>query len=267
MSLLGKAALAMWWNVRPEQREEFGDWHSHEHFPERLSIGGFRRGSRWSGVRDAEGFFVLYELATYATLTSKAYLDRLNGPTPWSTKMMPHHLGMVRSQCRIVASFGGGIAATLATIRLSPRAGAEQRLETTLIEMLRDCPDKRGLTGAHLLVTDTPPTSHATTEQRIRGNDAAADWIVLVSGRRAAAHRRAAEGDRGALQSRLLHDAARSRQLMLTVRAVRTWPPCANCPSCYLAAPFRYCRNHQINGMFRASRLDTRDVTANRHET
>ena len=182
MSLLGKAALAMWWNVRPEQREEFGDWHSHEHFPERLSIGGFQRGSRWSGVRDAEGFFVLYELATYATLTSKAYLDRLNSPTPWSTKMMPHHLGMVRSQCRIVASFGGGIAATLATIRLSPRAGAEQRLETTLIEMLRDCPDKRGLTGAHLLVTDTPPTSHATTEQRIRGNDAAADWIVLVSG-------------------------------------------------------------------------------------
>ena len=28
MSLLGKAAVAMWWSVRPEQRIEFGDWHS-----------------------------------------------------------------------------------------------------------------------------------------------------------------------------------------------------------------------------------------------
>src|SRR6266700_8249106 len=45
MSLLGKAAVAMWWSVRPEQRAEFGDWHSHEHFPERMSIPGFRRGS------------------------------------------------------------------------------------------------------------------------------------------------------------------------------------------------------------------------------
>jgi hypothetical protein len=27
MSLLGKAAVAMWWNIRPEQRSEFGDWH------------------------------------------------------------------------------------------------------------------------------------------------------------------------------------------------------------------------------------------------
>ena len=100
MSLLGKAAVAMGWSVRPEQRAEFGDWHSHEHFPERMSIPGFRRGSRWSSTTDAEGFFVLYELEQYEVLTSNGYLDRLNAPTPWSTRMMPHHLGMVRSQCR-----------------------------------------------------------------------------------------------------------------------------------------------------------------------
>ena len=89
MSLLGKAAVAMWWSVSPERRSEFGDWHSHEHFPERMSIPGFRRGSRWTSTLDAEGFFVLYELEKYETLTSTGYLDRLNAPTPWSTKMMP----------------------------------------------------------------------------------------------------------------------------------------------------------------------------------
>ena len=111
MSLLGKAAVAMWWSIRPEQRAEFGDWHSHEHFPERMSIPGFRRGSRWTSTTDAEGFFVLYELEQYEVLTSKGYLDRLNAPTPWSSKMMPHHLDMVRSQCRIVASFGLSVSA------------------------------------------------------------------------------------------------------------------------------------------------------------
>jgi hypothetical protein len=182
MSLLGKAAVAMWWSVRPEQRAEFGDWHSHEHFPERMSIPGFRRGSRWTGTTDAEGFFVLYELAEYAVLTSKGYLDRLNAPTPWSAKMMPHHLGMVRSQCRVVESFGGGIAVSLATIRLSPQAGREADLQAHLVNTLGTLAQKPGLTGAHLLRTDTPRTSVPTTEQQIRGKDGAADWIVLLSG-------------------------------------------------------------------------------------
>lgn len=182
MSLLGQAAVAMWWNIRPEQRSEFGDWHSHEHFPERMSISGFRRGSRWTSTLDAEGFFVLYELEQYETLTSKGYLDRLNAPTPWSSKMMPHHLNMVRSQCRVAASFGGGVATSLATIRLSPEAAKESGLKTTLVETLRELASKPGLTGAHLLMTDTPKTGVPTTEQQIRGSDAAADWIVLLSG-------------------------------------------------------------------------------------
>ena len=182
MSLLGTAAVAMWWNIRPEQRSEFGDWHSHEHFPERLSIPGFRRGSRWTSTLDADGFFVLYELEQYETLTSKGYLDRLNAPTPWSTKMMPHHLNMVRSQCRIEASFGGGVATSLATIRLSPQSGKEASLKTVFGQRLAELASKPGLTGCHLLITDTPKTSSPTTEQQIRGSDGAADWIVLLSG-------------------------------------------------------------------------------------
>ena len=226
MSLLGKAAVAMWWNVRAEQRAEWGDWHSHEHFPERLGIPGFRRGSRWTSALDAEGFFVLYELDRYETLTSKGYLDRLNAPTPWSTKMMPHHLNMVRSQCRVALSFGGGVAATLATIRLSPQAGRESGLMEMLSKTLRELVDKPGLTAGHLLVTDAPKTSAPTTEQQIRGSDGAADWIVLLGGydprsgatgsRRQAFFdrtppcRRAGDLDDWPLQPCLYHDAAGS---------------------------------------------------------
>jgi hypothetical protein len=182
MSLLGKAAVAMWWNIRAEQRLEFGDWHSHEHFPERLSIPGFRRGSRWTSTTDAEGFFVLYELDQYETLSSRGYLDRLNAPTPWSTKMMPHHLNMVRSQCRVAESCGGGVAISMATVRLSPEKGRESFARSALAGALRKLVSQPGLTGAHLLMTDAPATPTPTTEQRIRGSDAAADWIVLLSG-------------------------------------------------------------------------------------
>src|SRR4051812_28268526 len=162
MSLLGQAAVAMWWSIKPEKRSEFSDWHSHEHFPERTSIPGFRRGSRWTSTFDTEGFFVLYELEAYETLTSKGYLDRLNAPTPWSTKMMPHHLGMVRSQCHVGASFGGGLATSLATVRLSPENGNRSALKEQIVSTLAGLASKPGLTGAHLLITDTPQTSTPT---------------------------------------------------------------------------------------------------------
>ena len=84
--MLGKAALAMWWDMAPAMRAEFEDWHSHEHFPERLSLPGFLRASRWAGV-DTDGFFVMYELKAHEDLSSPEYLARLNDPTPWSRKL------------------------------------------------------------------------------------------------------------------------------------------------------------------------------------
>ena len=116
MTLLGDAAVAMWWNVDEEDRIEFHEWHSKEHLPERLGIPGFRRGSRWQAA-DERSYFVLYELASYDTLTSPPYLSRLNDPTPWSTKMMPLHRGMVRSQCTIPTWLeGAGACGTMSAL-------------------------------------------------------------------------------------------------------------------------------------------------------
>jgi len=171
----------MWWDVAPERRAEFEDWHSHEHFPERLSIPGFLRGSRWTSSAGGEGFFVMYELDVYDTLTSPHYLARLNNPTPWSAKMMPHHRNMVRSQCLVVETYRGGIARCVATTRLSPKAANADALRGRLASTLADLVTVPGITGGHLLQTQTPRVA-ATLEQRIRGADQVADWILLVSG-------------------------------------------------------------------------------------
>jgi hypothetical protein len=181
MSLLGSAAVAMWWDIAPHLQSEFEDWHSHEHFPERMSIPGFQRGSRWANVDGGDGFFVLYELETYATLTSPQYLARLNDPTPWSIKMMPHHRNMVRSQCRILETYGGGVAQFMLTLRFSPAVGQAETLHQHLRSVLENVRKLPGLTGGHLLLTETP-IAPTTAEQKIRGGDAVADWIILVSG-------------------------------------------------------------------------------------
>lgn len=182
MAMLGKAAIAMWWDIAPAWRAEFEDWHTHEHFPERMGVPGFLRGTRWTSAQGGEGFFVLYELDAYETLVSPGYLQRLNAPTPWSTKLMPQHRNMIRSQCRVVESVGGGLARYALTIRLSPLPGSEEALRAYLKAHAAATAAQPGLSGAHLIVTDTP-AMNATTEQKIRGGkDRAADWIYIVNG-------------------------------------------------------------------------------------
>jgi hypothetical protein len=182
MALLGDSALAMWWDMAPDMRAEFEHWHSHEHFPERLALPGFLRASRWRAADGGEGFFILYELQDHAALSSPGYVARLNAPTPWSTRLMPHHRNMVRSQTRVLHSHGVGVGRHAMTLRLSPRAGEEQRLQAALRALIEELPLRAGLAGAHLLRTDTPAIA-PTAEQKIRGNaDRSADWVFVVCG-------------------------------------------------------------------------------------
>jgi hypothetical protein len=130
--MLGRAAIAMGWDIPPKMKAEFEDWHSHEHMPERLAIPGFLRATRWIALSGEPSYFILYEAARLATITGGAYLEHLNHPTPWSRKMMPHHLNMTRSLCRVRASFGGGIAQALATIRFAPAPGQRRSVSKWL---------------------------------------------------------------------------------------------------------------------------------------
>jgi hypothetical protein len=161
----------MWWNVLPEVRAEWEDWHTREHMPERLSIPGFLRGSRWMAESGGPSYFVLYEVESLDTLTGGTYLERLNHPTPWSLKMMPQHRDMVRTLCHVRASYGGGLAGLAATIRFSPPPGGMPAL-----------PAGKGISGAHLLEALPPAGVPQTAEQKIRGGDAHAERVLLACG-------------------------------------------------------------------------------------
>ncbi len=173
----GAAAVTIWCDVSPEVRAQFDDWHAHEHVPERLSIPGFLRASRWVAADGGAGNFMLYEAQDEAAITGGPYLERLNDPTPWSRTMMPHHRNMVRSLCRVQWRRGGGLGHNLLTLRFAADDGIERTLERTL----SDLASRRGVVCAQYL-RNIPSAGAPTTEQKIRGGDAAADAIVLLTG-------------------------------------------------------------------------------------
>ena len=182
--MLGKAAVAIWCDVAYGVRPEFDHWHAHEHMPERLAIPGFLRGSRWVAER-GEGYFILYEVQSEAVVTGAAYLERLNNPTPWSRKMMPHHRNMVRGLCRVEASGGTALGQALATIRFSADGARSAELLPWMRSALAAMPKREGLVAAALLRDIGRAPARETTEQRLRGGDTAPECIALVSGYRA----------------------------------------------------------------------------------
>jgi hypothetical protein len=181
MALLGNAAMLLSFDIVPDAIVEHDDWHTHEHFPERLSIPGFLRGTRWIAQQGQSRYFVMYEVERLDILASAPYLERLNNPTPWTTQMMARYRGMTRGLCTLVGGFGAGLGQAALFLRFKAETGKEAALREWLLgEALPALPSQVGLASAHLF--EGGLAAPATNEQRIRGKDAAVDSALLVTG-------------------------------------------------------------------------------------
>lgn len=182
MPLLGSAAMLLSFDIVPDAIAEHDRWHTHEHLPERLSIPGFLRGTRWTNAgTQGPRYMVVYEVQSLAVLASDAYLTRLNNPSPWTQQMMPHYRGMQRGLCAVVGSFGFGQGGTAALIRFTPEAAQADALQRWLLaEALPAIPTTPGLGSAHLL--QGAQQAAMTNEQRIRGADRGVDAAIIVTG-------------------------------------------------------------------------------------
>lgn len=181
MPLLGSAAMLLSFDVVAEAIAEHDDWHTHEHLPERLSIPGFIRGSRWVAAQRHPRYLVIYEVEQLTTLTSSDYLQRLNNPSPWTAKMMPHYRGMTRGFCSVTCTVGVGVGGNCMLIRFKPAQGMESSLRKWLCDdVLAGFDERPGLASAHLLEGAVTPTM--TNEQHIRGADATVGWALVLTG-------------------------------------------------------------------------------------
>ena len=181
MALLGSAAMLLWFDVAPDEIPEHDEWHTREHFPERVGIPGFLRAQRWVSATSSPRYHILYEVADVGVLSSAPYLERLNNPTPWTSRMMPHYRGMVRGFCRREGGTGTVLGTTGVSVRFAAAHDADPALQTWLDrELIPGLASQRGFASAFLFRSDRAP--EMTAEQKIRGRDAGVDRVLLATG-------------------------------------------------------------------------------------
>jgi hypothetical protein len=184
MSLMGRAAMVAWHDLRPGSEAEHDDWHSRQHLFERVAISGFRRGRRCRAILAEEEYFLMYEVDDLSALASREYLARLNDPTEWSRRIIPSISNMTRTLCRVLASAGGGVGTAILTLRLAAKAAPrEDLIEWIADRQVPELPGRRGIVGAHLLEGDDSASGVKTDEMHLRGGgDRIADLVLLVEG-------------------------------------------------------------------------------------
>ena len=184
MAMPGTGRFVGWYDLQPGGEADHDHWHTHEHIIERVAIPGFLRGFRYRSLSGSPRVCIIYQAETLATLDSPAYLERLNDPTPWSSRTLQLFAGMNRTMCAVASSHGLGIGGYLLTIQLSALPGREDGLRAWLSEhALPDFAARAGLCGGHLLTGDRSVSETPTQEKELRGApDEIADWVVLVEG-------------------------------------------------------------------------------------
>lgn len=174
-----RAAMVLFYDIEGDATDH-DDWHSREHFHERLSVPGFLRATRWLSTGEGPRCLAIYELADVGVSTSPAYLARLNDPSDWTQATMPRFRGMVRGFGTVVARAGFGLGAHAAVLRFAPAAGQEETASRRLgEEVLPALASRRGLSGARLMRPAAPPPM--TAEQALRGADRPLPWLVVAS--------------------------------------------------------------------------------------
>jgi hypothetical protein len=172
--------VAIWNGITDEARDEFYRWHEAEHMPERLAIPGFMRGRRYRAVDGGLEFFTRYDVENPGILTSDAYLARLNAPTEWTLRVLPHFQNTSRALCTSLLATVKHSHPWLGTLKLFGGSRSDEPLPRLHHAAASLDPG----TSIQLLATNHGASAVVTAERASRGrDDLAPDWIVLLEAR------------------------------------------------------------------------------------
>jgi hypothetical protein len=168
--------LAIWNDCVAGREAEFEAWFQGEHLLERLAVPGFLFGRRHQAISGASGYFNFYLTESSAVLTSKAYLDRLDDPTPMTRTIMSEvFINMNRTVCRRAVRRGAFRGAYAVTVRFNEPPD-EAELNAELDTLLPD----PGVASGEIWIALDPKGMPVSMEEQLRGGDKKIAGCLMV---------------------------------------------------------------------------------------
>ena len=174
--------VVIWNDIKEEMRDEFVQWHSIEHLPERVSIPGFISGQRWYGEHESPQYLTTYVTQNTEVLTSDAYIQRLNDPTPWTHKTVAAFRHTCRAAGEVMWEYGSkkGYGGHILAIRITELE--DLTILTEYLNSLANSPEQcfAELLRARLVLTTPTASQLPTAERAVRTGDQNEPHMVLL---------------------------------------------------------------------------------------
>jgi hypothetical protein len=168
--------LAIFNNVPPGREAEFEEWFQHEHLAERIAVPGFLLGRRHEAVAAEPHYFNFYLTESVAVLKSKAYLDRLDSPTPMTRTIMSEVFkDMNRTVCHRTFRLGATRGVGVVTARFAERP-AEAALKAAIERLMQD----KAVACGEIWMAADPREFPVSEEERLRGGDRKIEACLLI---------------------------------------------------------------------------------------
>ena len=173
------AILCATLDMRDTDIENFVEWHTREHLPERLAIQGFLRGRRFSRDAADPRYLILYDVRSLSVLTQPDYVERLNHPTPWTQATLPTFQNGHRSAYQVISRNGRAEGACVMLLRVMPLEPERVKRE---IErwVMDDGVSHPGIVSIAFAIPDKASSSLDTEESRQSRNRSTDEWVILV---------------------------------------------------------------------------------------
>lgn len=170
-----EALLAIRSDILSPVEQEYLEWLTREHTLERVAIDGFLSARIFRSGHPGFGrYLILYELADAGIVDSPAYLERLNNPTRWTTRMMPHLGNFVRGGGRISTRLGSGCGACLVPIMATATICADER------PALDSIASEPGIVSIRILQADAVRTTATSNERKLRSGDQSFEALLMI---------------------------------------------------------------------------------------
>jgi hypothetical protein len=174
--------VVIWNDIKEGMRDEFVQWHSIEHLPERVSIPGFISGQRWYGEHASPQYLTTYVTQNTGVLTSDAYIQRLNDPTPWTLKTVAAFRHTCRAAGEVMWEYGSkkGYGGHILAIRITELE--DLTILTEYLNSLANSPEQcfAELLRARLVLTTPIASQLPTAERAVRTGDQNEPHMVLL---------------------------------------------------------------------------------------
>jgi hypothetical protein len=180
--------LAIWNDCAPGRDADFEHWFQSEHLAERLGVPGFRRGRRHEAILGSPRYFIFYLTDSPDVLTSAAYLERVNNPTPLTFDIMSTAFrNMNRTVCELAERRGDmrGTFAVTARFTGEQDEGVLSRALDTLVQ-------GDAVAGGEIWSAATSQTG-MSEEEKLRGGDRKIRHCLLIETLREQGAQRIAE--------------------------------------------------------------------------